>query len=287
MRDLLKQVAQPQGDNTTFIYGLIDPRTGYVRYIGKANRPKVRLGLHLIPYQLKENNHRTHWLRNLLSNGHRPRLVILEEVAQSSWQQAEKKWIRIFRNIPNYAALTNSTDGGEGIEGYCPSEEERIRRSIFMTGRKMPPGTGQKISDANRGKPKSIETRIRFSEGQRNRWSKASVEQRHKMLKNLRNPQSEERRIDSSVRAMNAPRNPDATSKYHGVAKIPRAKPWRASCTLNKTFKYIGLFATEEEAARARDRFVLTHIGERAPLNFPRSDYAGVDIPICLPDKQE
>lgn len=287
MRDLLAQVVQPQSkDTVVFIYGLVDPRNTAIRYVGKSIKPRQRYSTHLQPSQLKNDNRKNIWIRELLCLALKPELVMLDTIFDSDWATEERKWIARFRSIPGYPRLTNIADGGQGHHGIV-SEEERLRRSQARIGVPMPPGTGKKISDANRGKPKSTETKISFSKGQTNRWKESSEEQRQAMLKNLRTPWTDEKRIHRSNYAMNACRSSTATSRYQGVVRINREKPWRAGCTLNRTFKYIGIFATEEEAARARDRFVLAHIGERAPLNFPRSDYTEVAIPICPPDTQE
>ena len=277
MSTLLEQVAQPLQHRITFIYALIDPRTEYIRYVGKANKPKVRLGLHLLPSQLKDKNHRTNWIRNVLDSGHKPLMIILEEVEYSEWTSAEKKWIAHYRNLPAYPPLTNSTDGGEGIEGYVYTEEDRKRRSIAHTGMKMPPGTGKKISDANRGIPKSQKAREHFSIGQRNRWLNYSDEEKRKVVGNLRTPWSDVKREKRSNDARNAKRPEDASSQYRNVTKLERGaawtKQWRAGCIIGGKQICIGFFFTEEEAARARDRYFLKHIGEDIILNFPRADY--------------
>jgi hypothetical protein len=95
------------------------------------------------------------------------------------------------------------------------------------------------------------------------------------MLQNLRNPQSAEKREKSSKRARNAPRPTNAASPYRNVVKDKQRseKCWRAGCIVNGKQICIGYFCTEEEAARARDRYFLKHIGEDVILNFPRADY--------------
>lgn len=44
---------------TTFIYSLIDPRTGEVKYIGKANKLKARYRSHLNKNDLKPSTKKT------------------------------------------------------------------------------------------------------------------------------------------------------------------------------------------------------------------------------------
>jgi len=55
-------------------------------------------------------------------------------------------------------------------------------------------------------------------------------------------------------------------SKYKGVR--PRNKKWEAFITHNKKQRYLGVFSTEEDAARAYDYHASTLFGEFAYLNF-------------------
>lgn len=143
----------------TYIYGLIDPRNGRVRYVGKSDNPKSRLGDHL---KDKSLCHRTNWVRSLLSEGIKPELVILENVV-GDWKEAERKWIAHFGR----ENLVNGTDGGDG--GNI-SQETRLRMSIarkrrkYAKGRKHSPETRKKIGNGRRGKTQSEETRRHISE---------------------------------------------------------------------------------------------------------------------------
>ena len=279
MRNLLEQVAQPQDDDIT-IYGLIDPSNGFVRYVGKSYKPEQRFQSHLRPSQLKSSSHKTHWLRNLLDSGKKPEMIFLEKIKECKWEIAEQKWISHYRNIPGYPPLTNMCPGGEGVGKGTKLSEEALRnlreRAAARVGKPMPPGTGEKISAANKGKSKSAEARLHFSDGQRNRWGNASEDEKQKMLKNLRNPQSPERIEQSSKRSRNAPRQENSSSQYRNVVMvIDRGKiRWRAGCIIKGKQICIGYFHIEEEAARARDQYVLKNIGEHIILNFPRSNYA-------------
>lgn len=62
---------------TVYIYGLIDPETKDVRYIGKANNPKVRYRQH-IKNKYQNNQHKQGWINALYKKGLRPELSILE-----------------------------------------------------------------------------------------------------------------------------------------------------------------------------------------------------------------
>lgn len=92
----------------TFIYGLKCPVTEQIRYIGKSNRPKDRYNSHL---KSDDKYHKTLWIKKLKSEGIKPELVIIDEVDYCNWEEAEKKYILLFKSFG--ADLTNTTKGGD------------------------------------------------------------------------------------------------------------------------------------------------------------------------------
>ena len=58
------------------------------------------------------------------------------------------------------------------------------------------------------------------------------------------------------------------TSRFKGVSRKTPTR-WVAQIMANRKWKYLGLFATEEEAARAYDAAAVELHGEFARLNFP------------------
>lgn len=280
MSDLLKQVAEPHNyPSTTLIYGLVDPRTDYIRYVGKANKPKTRLAGHLAPSQIKRNTPKINWLNELRSEGKKPDIVILEEVSYGAWQDTERKWIQHYRSLPDYPPLTNIGDGGE-----CGTASVEVvkRAAARRVGVPMPPGTGEKISQANRGRIIGEKARAASAEYQRNRWKKASNEEREKMLDNLQKGRlwPESKRKQRGLDARSAERKQGSTSRYRNVIMVIREGKtlWKAGCIIDGRQIHIGYFDTEEESAKARDKFILKYIGEEVPLNFPRSEYSDSDI---------
>lgn len=146
-----------------YIYALTDPDSGDIRYIGKADNVIDRLKSHLNDCS---STRKARWIRSLVGRGKRPELLILEEVGNEQWQDAESKWIAHYRLVG--ADLCNHTDGGEGLRN--PSAETRaklseLRRSEWLdpVGKAKwlsilrSPGRRQKISDSLSGKKKSME----------------------------------------------------------------------------------------------------------------------------------
>ena len=68
--------------------------------------------------------------------------------------------------------------------------------------------------------------------------------------------------------------NRNAASRFKGVfrnahKRSKAKKPWEARYTVSGREIYIGIFATEEEGARAYDAAAREHFGEMAYCNFP------------------
>src|SRR5437660_1595370 len=101
------------------IYALCEPDTKAVRYVGKADSVKARLKNHK---NEKRTTRKCRWLASLHRRGLAPVVILLEEVADDSWQTAERRWIAYFRE--RGCDLCNHTDGGEGL---CGASEETRR----------------------------------------------------------------------------------------------------------------------------------------------------------------
>jgi len=98
----------------TFIYALVDPRDGRVRYVGKSDDPDRRLRNHLLEVANGHNrNPYFRWWINLLGkDGLTPtvrRIMQCEQAAARDW---ERHWIWAFRWAGE--KLTNLAAGGTG-----------------------------------------------------------------------------------------------------------------------------------------------------------------------------
>lgn len=132
---------------TVYIYDLSDPRTGYVRYVGKSVRPKERLATHIREARSGSKIHSRRWIAGLLAEGLVPILSILEEVDDASANEAEMFWIASFK-LAGFD-LTNKTFGGDGQpSGYKPSKEAIEKLKASITGSKRTEEQKKRIREA-------------------------------------------------------------------------------------------------------------------------------------------
>lgn len=158
--------------NQFLVYGLVDPRTGEVRYIGRSSSGLRRPRMHFFPSKLTERNHKANWMRSLLSAGVRPEIIVLEEFAfAADTVVAECFWIAQARGLG--WSLTNQTDGGEGASGAIRSPETRARISRAVREHLATSGVREQLSTAQRARfaraPVSTETRAKISANGRGR----------------------------------------------------------------------------------------------------------------------
>lgn len=142
----------------SFIYGLIDPNTLDVRYIGKAHDPWGRL--YGPQGHLKDKYHcyKVHWIQSLLKQNLTPNICIFEQCNETIWQEREKDWIAFGKRVG--WPLTNTTDGGEGFSKGCfVSEETRNKIRIANVGKKLSEETKNKLHAINLGNIVSEKTK--------------------------------------------------------------------------------------------------------------------------------
>jgi group I intron endonuclease len=118
------------------IYGLIDPTTEQVRYVGKSQDAERRFYQHKYRSNNEkhfENTHLHRWLRKLSREGLTPGLVILEVVEDNYWVEREKHWIAHY-----------------GLENLCNMNAGGFEPPSPL-GREKSEETRQKLSKAKRG----------------------------------------------------------------------------------------------------------------------------------------
>lgn len=130
------------------IYVLTEPLSGEIRYVGwTATSLEIRLARHLRDAR-HGSDHRRTWLRSLQRRGLTPTIDAIQSVPFSCWAEAERYWIRHFRE--RGCPLTNGTDGGEGTPGQTHTAEARARMS--KAHRERPRGPRGPMSDAQKTK---------------------------------------------------------------------------------------------------------------------------------------
>ena len=124
------------------IYGLVDPITGQLRYIGRSCSGLRRPRRHTIPSELaKDQTHKGRWLRSL--DTARPQIVVIQQLPDSELlNEAERFWIAYFRQLG--CPLTNLTDGGEGTAGI---NKGRKRPDLVSLNRSR---AGRPLSDSHK-----------------------------------------------------------------------------------------------------------------------------------------
>lgn len=148
------------------IYGLTDPRTGQVRYVGKSTSGLKRPNQHRLPHLLKLHSYKNSWIKGLLKENLTYGVRVLERFSSAeSLCEAERRWIA--HGKTQGWPLTNLTDGGDGVHGYKMPEEVRRRIAQLQTGKSRAPHTVEarfKISQAHKGRPKSLAMRLKLAE---------------------------------------------------------------------------------------------------------------------------
>jgi hypothetical protein len=137
------------------IYGLIDPRTNRVRYIGKSADAHRRYRFHLNGAASASERHypSRQWIGLLRRLNLKPGLLVIEECDGDGCAE-ERFHIALARadGLP----LLNCTDGGEGT--LNPTPETRERMAAAKRGRKLSPEHAAKIAAAHRGQKRSEAT---------------------------------------------------------------------------------------------------------------------------------
>lgn len=162
-------VAAIKNEGRCLIYGLIDPRTLLIRYIGKSVNGLYRPRCHKSSAHLKEKTYKNNWIKQLIYEGLSYDIVVLEDTSREEIVQAERWWIAYGRALG--WPLTNLTDGGEGPLGRKISEEQRAR----LCGPDNPGKTPQsRASASERARKRNLE-RFSTEQGRKEHGVKVSA----------------------------------------------------------------------------------------------------------------
>ncbi len=130
------------------IYGLVDPETEEIHYIGKTVRGMERISAHWSPSILKKDKtDKGKWLRSLIRRGLSAQVVVLEVSKTKEMYALERKWIAL--GGESGWPLTNMTAGGVGLYRHKFTEEHKAKIGRAHRGKYVGPSTRAKISKIN------------------------------------------------------------------------------------------------------------------------------------------
>jgi hypothetical protein len=139
------------------IYGLVDPRTMLVRYVGCSSRGLTRPRQHVAPRERKFNRYKDRWIAQLEAAGLSYEIAVLAPSTRETLKADEVWWIAYGR--ASGWPLTNLTDGGDGTLGFVSGPETRAKISAYHKGRKHSAEHNAKVAEANRGRVATSEAR--------------------------------------------------------------------------------------------------------------------------------
>ena len=115
------------------IYGLFDPDTDELRYVGKANSAARRFKTHIAERVLSRPVNR--WIAALIKEGKTPVMRVLETVPDGQWEEAEKRLIALHRKT---CKLLNLADGGAMPSQTKEQRQKAARASNEAQAKKLP-----------------------------------------------------------------------------------------------------------------------------------------------------
>lgn len=113
------------------IYGLQDPITFEIRYIGKTEKGLSRPEYHLkkFLYNKKIQKYPLYkWVKKCIKLGKIPKILIIQQFHNSKYlNDAEIFWIDFFKK--QGSPILNMTKGGDGVIGYYHTDEDKLNIS--------------------------------------------------------------------------------------------------------------------------------------------------------------
>jgi hypothetical protein len=152
-----------------YIYALRCPRSGEIRYIGKATNPDERFRQHLRIAKSGRKLHVSRWIRKLIRGGLSPVLEILCEVrAHEDWRVIERD--RIAEAVRVGCRLTNIRAGGEGAAYLDPNGPQARERSSAIKAALARPEVKARLAIAMAEVLKRPEVKRKQSASAASRW---------------------------------------------------------------------------------------------------------------------
>lgn len=143
-------------DTQIAIYALIDPRTKLPFYVGKTNKPQVRLKGHRTGRGITPS---AKFIREIRAAGYRPDMEILELCDHKNWPEREAFWVELYQSKFGTGQILNVSPGGIQSGRFVKHSAatcERLRQ--MFKGRSIPQAVREQISKSLTGLKQSEET---------------------------------------------------------------------------------------------------------------------------------
>jgi hypothetical protein len=114
----------------SYVYVLIDPITGFIRYVGQTQDAYHRIFSHITDAKNRDKTHRGSWIKSLLNKGLKPILEVIQCASLEEIDFWECHYISLYKSWG--FDLTNYELGGNKNKKY--SLEHRKRLSEIHTG---------------------------------------------------------------------------------------------------------------------------------------------------------
>jgi hypothetical protein len=111
-----------------FIYGLFDPETDQLRYVGKTKDVAARLDQHMRE-KTRYTSYKNNWLKSIKTV---PVIKVLAESTANEVDSDEQFYIEYFRALG--AKLTNQTNGGTGGNTLLYLDTDTLRKRADKIG---------------------------------------------------------------------------------------------------------------------------------------------------------
>lgn len=114
-------------NETVKIYGLIDPRTNLIAYIGQTTLSlELRLRTHInCLNSKKDKSKRKNWITSIINSGLKLTIELIDEVPFCDWEYWERHYIKLFKACG--AKLYNGTNGGNSILTKKLEKKNRVK----------------------------------------------------------------------------------------------------------------------------------------------------------------
>lgn len=138
--------------NKFYVYQLRLETSEEPFYIGKGKAG--RISAHFTSSQLKKKSYKNNILNKAIKDGVQIIITKLHEnITEQEAFDLEMHYIAMYGRIDlGTGILANHTDGGEGMSGYVPTKETKLKLSMSNVGQKRSEETKINISNSKKGK---------------------------------------------------------------------------------------------------------------------------------------